>query len=215
MSPLLLPDLALLDPELTRGLPPHVTAATGIDAMVHAIEAYTSRVRKNPVSDALARSALEKLSGNIVRAVHHGDDLEARSAMLLGALQAGQAFANAPVAAVHALAYPLGGHFHIPHGLSNSLVLPQVLRFNAPVAAPLYDELAPLVRADGAAGGLVERMEHLIQAVELPRRLRDMDIAEDFLPTLASDAMKQQRLLVNNPRELTEADALAIYREAY
>lgn len=215
VSPILLPDLALLDPTLTLGLPPHVTAATGIDAMVHAIEAYTSRVRKNPVSDALARSALEKLSGNIVRAVHHGNDIEARSAMLLGALQAGQAFANAPVAAVHALAYPLGGHFHIPHGLSNSLVLPQVLRFNSQVAAPLYDELAPLVRADGASGGLVERMEHLIQAVELPRRLRDMDIAEDFLPTLAADAMKQQRLLVNNPREVTEADALAIYREAY
>ncbi|TDT44136.1 alcohol dehydrogenase [Halospina denitrificans] len=215
VSPILLPDLALLDPELTLGLPPHVTAATGIDAMVHAIEAYTSRVRKNPISDALARSALSKLSGNIVRAVHHGDDIEARSAMLLGALQAGQAFANAPVAAVHALAYPLGGHFHIPHGLSNSLVLPQVLRFNSEVAAPLYAELAPLVEAEGASGGLIERMEYLIQAVELPRRLRDMDIAEDFLPTLASDAMKQQRLLVNNPRDVTEGDALAIYREAF
>lgn len=215
VSPILLPDLALLDPELTLGLPPHVTAATGIDAMVHAIEAYTSRIRKNPVSDALARSALQKLSGNIVRAVHQGDDIEARSAMLLGALQAGQAFANAPVAAVHALAYPLGGHFHIPHGLSNSLVLPQVLRFNREVAAPLYEELAPLVEAEGVSGGLVERMEALIRAVELPRRLRDMDIAEDFLPTLAADAMKQQRLLVNNPRDVTESDALAIYREAY
>ena len=215
VSPILLPDLALLDPELTLGLPPQVTAATGIDAMVHAIEAYTSRIRKNPISDTLARSALSKLSGNIVRAVHHGDDIEARSAMLLGALQAGQAFANAPVAAVHALAYPLGGHFHIPHGLSNSLVLPQVLRFNSEAATPLYEELAPLVEIERASGSLIERMDDLINAVELPRRLRDMDIAEDFLPTLATDAMKQQRLLVNNPRDVTEADALAIYREAY
>ncbi|PAV25398.1 alcohol dehydrogenase [Tamilnaduibacter salinus] len=215
VSPLLLPDIALLDPALTLGLPPHVTAATGIDAMVHAIEAYTSKIRKNPVSDALAREALQLLSNNIVTAVHQGDNLEARSAMLLGALQAGQAFANAPVAAVHALAYPLGGHFHIPHGLSNSLVLPQVLRFNEPAAATLYEELAPLVGGPEPTGDLIHRMESLIGAVELPRRLRDMDIGEDVLPTLAADAMKQQRLLVNNPREVSEADALAIYREAY
>ncbi|PAU81965.1 alcohol dehydrogenase [Halovibrio salipaludis] len=214
VSPLLLPDLALLDPDLTLGLPPHVTAATGIDAMVHAIEAYTSAHRRNPVSDALAREALAQLSGNIVEAVHNGENRDARAGMLLGAMQAGQAFANAPVAAVHALAYPLGGHFHIPHGLSNSLVLPQVLRFNQPVAGALYEELAPLVR-NGGDGDLVSRMTALIEAVELPRTLREMSISEDFLPTLAADAMKQQRLLVNNPREVTEADALAIYREAF
>jgi len=217
VSPILLPDMALLDPELTLGLPGPVTAATGIDSMVHAIEAYTSKIRKNPVSDALAREALLKLSGNIVTAVHHGENLEARSNMLLGALLAGQAFANAPVAAVHALAYPLGGHFHIPHGLSNSLVLPYVLRFNSEVAAPLYGELAPLVRTPdgGRAGDLISGLDQLIDACELPKRLRDMDIAEDFLPTLAADAMKQQRLLVNNPREVSEADALAIYQQAY
>ncbi len=217
VSPMLLPDIALLDPELTLGLPGHVTAATGIDSMVHAIEAYTSKLRKNPVSDALAREALLKLSGNIVTAVHQGDNLEARSNMLLGALLAGQAFANAPVAAVHALAYPLGGHFHIPHGLSNALVLPYVLRFNSDVAAPLYEELAPLVQApDGSPSpDLITGLDHLIEACELPKRLRDMDIPEDFLPTLAADAMKQQRLLVNNPRDVSEADALAIYRQAY
>ncbi|TVP60321.1 MAG: iron-containing alcohol dehydrogenase, partial [Halomonadaceae bacterium] len=135
VSPLLLPDVALLDANLTLGLPPHVTAATGIDAMVHAIEAYTSRVRKNPLSDTLAREALRLLSTHIVTAVHDGSNVAARSGMLLGALLAGQAFANAPVAAVQALAYPLGGHFHFPHGLSNALVLPYVLRFNASVAA--------------------------------------------------------------------------------
>ena len=214
VSPLLLPDLALLDPDLTLGLPPQVTAATGIDAMVHAIEAYTSAHRKNPVSDALAREALAQLSGNIVEAVHNGENRDARAGMLLGAMQAGQAFANAPVAAVHALAYPLGGHFHIPHGLSNSLVLPQVLRFNQPVAGALYEELAPLVR-NGGDGDLTSRMMALIEAVELPRGLGEMNIGEDFLPTLAADAMKQQRLLVNNPREVTEADALMIYREAF
>lgn len=213
VSPLLLPDVALLDANLTLGLPPHVTAATGIDAMVHAIESYTSRIKKNPVSDILAREALRLLSSNIVKAVHEGDNVEARSGMLLGALLAGQAFANAPVAAVHALAYPLGGHFHIPHGLSNALVLPYVLRFNASDAAPLYEELAPKV-SEGETD-LVAAMDRLIEAVELPTRLRDMDIEESFLPRLASDAMLQQRLLVNNPRTVTEEDALAIYKAAY
>ena len=127
-----------LDAELTLGLPPHVTAATGIDAMVHAIEAYTSKIKKNSYSDLLAREALRLLSTHLVMAVKHGDNLEARQAMLYGAMLAGQAFANAPVAAVHALAYPLGGHYHISHGLSNSLMLPHVLRFNMPVAEKLY-----------------------------------------------------------------------------
>ncbi len=217
VSPILLPDLAVLDPDLTLGLPPHVTAATGIDAMVHAIEAYTSKIRKNPVSDMLARRALELLGHNVVTAVKDGHNREARSAMLLGAFLAGQAFANAPVAAVHALAYPLGGHFHIPHGLSNSLVLPPVLRFNAPQAAPLYAELAPLLPGDhpASADGLIKSLENLIAVVELPTRLRDMEIPDDFLPRLAADAMLQERLLVNNPREVTESDALYIYQSVY
>ena len=130
----LLADKIILDASLTTGLPPAVTAATGIDAMVHAIEAFTSKRLKNPVSDMLAREALRLMAANIETATLQGDNLEARSAMLLGAMLAGQAFANAPVAAVHALAYPLGGNYHIPHGLSNSLVLPHVLRFNAPWA---------------------------------------------------------------------------------
>ena len=144
-SPVLLPDVAVLDAGLTLGLPASATAMTGVDAMVHAIEAYTSRDKKNPLSDSLARQALELLSRNIRTAVHQGDNRAARENMLLGACLAGQAFANAPVAAVHALAYPLGGHYHIPHGLSNSLVLPSVLAFNAEVASPLYAELAEIV----------------------------------------------------------------------
>ncbi|MFZ6049034.1 iron-containing alcohol dehydrogenase [Pseudomonas sp. CR3202] len=223
VSPLLLPDLALLDADLTLGLPATVTAATGIDAMVHAIEAYTSRLKKNPLSDLLAREALRLLAGHLDRVVHDGRDRGARQAMLLGACLAGQAFANAPVAAVHALAYPLGGHFHIPHGLSNALVLPHVLGFNAEVAAPLYAELAPLVLGRKLKPGSEARMaEQLIveladfsQRSGLPTRLRDAGVPQAMLPRLASDAMLQQRLLVNNPREVSEAQALAIYQAAY
>ncbi|MCG8392506.1 MAG: iron-containing alcohol dehydrogenase [Pseudomonadales bacterium] len=221
VAPSLLPDLAVLDAELTLGLPPHVTAATGVDAMVHAIEAYTSAHKKNPYSDMLAREALRLLGGNLVTVVQDGSNLAAREACLLGAMMAGQAFANAPVAAVHALAYPLGGHFHIPHGLSNSLVLPEVLRFNTPKAAPLYAELAPILsdrpfadHEDGA-GVLIAALEKLIDQVDLPVRLRDAGVTEDSLESLAADAMLQQRLLVNNPREVTEADALAIYKAVY
>jgi alcohol dehydrogenase class IV len=145
VSPRLLPDWAILDPELTLGLPAHVTAATGIDAMVHAIEAYTSKHKKNPMSDQLARQALSLLSGNVRTVCSNGSNLEARSQMLLGSMLAGMAFANAPVAAVHALAYPIGAIFHVPHGLSNALVLTQVLRFNLPEAEALYAELAPIV----------------------------------------------------------------------
>ncbi|CCU73168.1 MULTISPECIES: iron-containing alcohol dehydrogenase [Thalassolituus] len=223
VSAVLQPDIALLDAELTTGLPPHVTAATGIDAMVHAIEAYTSAVKKNPVSDLLAKEALRLLSSNLMVAVKDGNNIQARSNMLLGALYAGQAFANAPVAAVHALAYPLGGHFHIPHGLSNSLVLPHVMRFNAPKAAQLYAELAPVVMGDAAnVGSNEEKTAALITWLEqqtintgLPTRLRDCGIREDAVAMLASEAMLQTRLLGNNPREVTEADALAIYQAAY
>ncbi|MFZ5958755.1 iron-containing alcohol dehydrogenase [Pseudomonas sp. QL9] len=221
VSPYLLPDLALLDADLTLGLPPAVTAATGIDAMVHAIEAYTSKLKKNPLSDLLAREALRLLAANLDEVVRNGANREARQAMLLGACLAGQAFANAPVAAVHALAYPLGGHFHIPHGLSNALVLPEVIRFNAPVAAPLYAELAPLLLGSRLRAGsdlteqFIAELAELSPRSGLPSRLRDAGVPEDCLPTLARDAMLQQRLLVNNPREVSEADALAIYRAAY
>lgn len=224
VAPQLLPDVALLDPELTVGLPPHVTAATGIDAMVHAIESFTSAIHKNPYSDMLATQALKLMSANIETAVHDGTNLEARTAMLFGSLLAGQAFANAPVAAVHALAYPLGGHFHIPHGLSNSLVLPHVLRFNYETSADLYAALAEIVMQGTAAGrtagaaameSLPDYFEALVDRLEMPSTLRELNVPEDSLPMLARDAMLQQRLLVNNPRKLNEQDALQIYETAY
>lgn len=216
----LLADLAILDATLTTGLPRHVTAATGIDAMVHAIEAYTSKIKKNPISDTLAVSALVMLGSSIVRACDAPEDLTARRDMLVGAMLAGQAFANAPVGAVHALAYPLGGHFHIPHGHSNSLVLPHVLRFNQPVAAPMYSALASAVglAADGPGdntAAFIRWLEDITEATGIERRLRDMKITEADLPMLAKDAMLQERLLVNNPRDMSEAEAFAIYREAW
>lgn len=220
VAPQLYADWAILDAELTIGLPAPVTAATGIDAMVHAIEAYTTKHLKNPLSDMLAQKALSLLSKNLLPACENGSNRAAREAMLLGATLAGQAFANAPVAAVHALAYPIGGIFHVPHGLSNSLVLAQVMRFNAEFAADRYAELADIV-VPGASGSseaktqaLIRHMEHLIEASGIPRTLGEVGISPADLPKLASDAMKQTRLLTNNPRELTEADALAIYSAA-
>ena len=221
-SAVLLPDVAVLDADLTLGLPPAITAMTGVDAMVHAIEAYTSRHRKNPLSDNLARQALSLLSRNIRTAVLEGGNLQARENMLLGAMLAGQAFANAPVAAVHALAYPLGGHYHIPHGLSNSLVLPSVLEFNAPAASHLYAELADIVVGEPVAGSaesrtaiLIEALRSLIRDVSLPATLSEAGVKEEDLQMLSQDAMLQQRLLVNNPREVVYEDALAIYRAAF
>ena len=223
VSPVILPDIAVLDPELTLSVPPHVTAATGIDAMVHAIEAYASAsANNNPISRGIATEALSLMGQSLLKAVHHGDDLAARADMLLGSMLAGQAFANSPVAAVHALAYPIGGHFKIPHGLSNTLVLPPILRFNSVTSPAPYAEIAPYVfpeMADmgvqEAAAAFAEGMAKLSADCGLEQRLRDVGIGQDALPMLAGDAMRQTRLLVNNPREVTEDDALAIYTAAW
>ncbi|MPS78646.1 MAG: iron-containing alcohol dehydrogenase [Achromobacter sp.] len=221
VAPQLYADAAFLDAELTVGLPPSATAATGVDAMVHAIEAYTSKRLKNPLSDHLAVLALKLLSANLITVCRDGANLQARSDMLLGAMLAGQAFANAPVGGVHALAYPIGGIFHVPHGLSNALVLPAVLHFNAQAAAPLYAGLGRAVGlppapddASGAAA-FIAFLEDLIRQADLPQGLRAVGIAETDLPTLASAAMAQQRLLMNNPLPIDEAQALDIYRAAY
>jgi len=222
VSPLLYPDVAVLDARLTLGLPPHVTAMTGIDAMVHAIEAYTTRHKKNPVSDSLALKALELLAANIRTVVAEPGNVAARAAMLQGSLLAGMAFANAPVGAVHALAYPLGGHFHVPHGLSNALVLVPVLEFNRPAAEALYAELAPAVLPGRrfatpaeAAEAFIAAMRDLVAAMPMAQRLEQVGVTRDDLPMLARDAMNVQRLLVNNPREVTHDDALAIYAQVF
>jgi len=216
----LLPDLALLDAQLTLGLPSHVTAATGIDAMVHAIEAFTTKRLKNPISDCLAKEALRLLASNLHRAVRSGDDIEARENMLLGACLAGMAFTNAPVAGVHALAYPIGARFHVPHGLSNALMLGPVMRFNLEQAHSMYAELGQIIQP-GLSGStldqatqLADYLGSLATALGLPGRLTDVGITENDINQLAADAMLQTRLLMNSPREITLQDAAALYAEA-
>lgn len=222
VSRVLIPDCAVLDATLTERLPRATAAATGIDAIVHAIEAMTSRIRKNPMSDGFARQALRLLGAHIRAACDAPRDTAAREAMLLGSMWAGMAFANAPVAAVHALAYPLGGHFAVPHGVSNAIMLPHVLGFNRDAAAAIYAEIAPLLfpaLADQTAGarveGLIAGLARLAADLGLATRLRDVGVRPENLAMLASDAMEQTRLLVNNPRELRYDDALALYRAAY
>ena len=225
-SEIILPDIAILDPDLTIGLPAHTTAATGIDAMVHAIEGYTSANKNNnPISKMLAVEALKLLAGSIERAVFDGSDIKARGNMLIGAMLAGKAFANSPVAAVHALAYPIGGTFHVSHGLSNSLVLPYVLRFNSVDSKTTkdYAELAPYIFPDintdqgnqAICNEFIDKLEVLSKKIGLPQKLREVNIPKEACKKMASDAMKQTRLLFNNPREVTERDALNIYEAAW
>jgi len=218
----LIADWAVLDATLTLGLPAHVTAATGIDAIVHSVEAYTSARLKNPLSDALAREALRLLTGNLLATIETPQNLGARSAMLLGAHLAGLAFSNAPVAGVHALAYPLGGLHHLPHGLTNALMLRHVLAHNLEAARDHYAELAEVVEPDCAVQGsqaraalLIERLDELAGKSGLALRLRDHGIAFDEAPLLAREAMKQTRLLVNNPCEISESDAQRLYEAAW
>ena len=222
VSPALIADWAALDASLTVGMPRGLTAATGIDAIVHAIEAFTSARAKNPLSDLYAVEALRLLSANLLTACNEPTNLLARSAMLLGAHLAGLAFANAPVAGVHALAYPLGGLHHLPHGLSNALMLRHVLQHNQDAAREEYATLARVLEPDCAEQGsqaqcalLIDRLDALVVASGLAPRLRDHGIAQADIPILAREAMKQQRLLVNNPCAIDEADARRLYEAAW
>ena len=225
-SKLILPDLAILDPSLTINLPPNITASTGIDAMVHAIEAYTSiNPNNNPISKMLSIEALKFLGSSIKTAVFEGDNINARSNMLFGSMLAGKAFANSPVAAVHALAYPIGGLFNISHGLSNSLVLPSVMKFNSinKETKKNYANLAPFVFKDLdnsksdeiVCNNFIDSLESLSKELKLPYRLRDLQIPEEACQLMATEAMKQTRLLVNNPRKIEESDAFNIYKSVW
>jgi alcohol dehydrogenase class IV len=220
VSPYLYPSMAIIDPELTLGLPPHVTAATGVDALIHAIEAFTS-INATSITDMFCVRAMELLHRNIRIAYAKGDSIEARTAMMEGALMAGIGFANAGVTAVHAFAYPIGAEFHIPHGVANALMLPHVMRFNvlgnlerfARIAAPFgiptagLDEIRIVDR-------VIEAIDRLIDDIRLPRHLSDFGIKEDDIPILAEGVLKSTRLLANNPRTLTIADAKQIYSAA-
>lgn len=219
VSPYLFPTVALLDPELTVGLPPRVTAATGMDALIHAIEAYTSN-NAEPLTDMLACRAMELLYGSIRRAFRDGSDLVARGSMLEGSMLAGMAFANAGVTAVHAFAYPIGAEFHIPHGIANAIMLTPVMEFNmvarperfAVIAAIFGQDVAGCTPIEGA-GRAIEAMRILAADLELPKRLSEYGVKEEDLDGLAAGVMKVTRLLANNPRVLTRPEARKIYRK--
>lgn len=221
VSSFLFPEVAIVDPKLTVGLPPSVTAFTGMDALTHAIEAYYS-INATDLSDLLAIRAMELISKNIRVAYANGENLSARSSMMEGSLFAGIAFANAGVGAVHAFAYPLGGEFHLAHGLTNTLMLPYIMRYNilgcphkfVRIAKAFGERVDGLSELDGAEVA-VKFIERLSDDLRVPRRLKEVGIPEEAIPRLAEAAMKVTRLLANNPRKITLEDAVAIYRSAY
>jgi alcohol dehydrogenase len=220
VSPYLFPSVALLDPELTLGLPPDITAATGMDALIHAIEAFTS-VNATGMTDSLAFRAMDILYHHIRTAYANGNNIEARCAMMEGSLLAGMAFANAGVTAVHAFAYPIGAEFHIPHGIANTLMLPHVMRFNLIGNVTKFAEISNAfdLPSDGmddlaAAELVVDAIERLAHDLRVPRHLSEFGISEKDLPALAEGVMKVTRLLANNPRSMTVRDAEEIYMAA-
>ena len=219
-SRFLYPDVALLDPELTATLPPHPTATTGMDALTHAIEAFTS-LQSNPMSDLVARKAIALVGANLKRAVDNGGDLRARQEMLMGSLMGGLALASAGVGACHALAYPLGAFFDIPHGLANAVLLPYVMDYNLNGAQAKYADVASLMGADASghsressAGASVEVVRKLSKDIAIPQRLGDLNIPESAIVEMADMAMTVARPIANNPRKVTEEDAVKIYQAA-
>lgn len=220
VSPHLIPSVAILDPELTVGMPPSVTAATGMDALIHAIEAFTS-INATPFTDLLAARAMELLYSNIRKAYCNGSDIRARSHMLEGSLLAGISFANAGVTAVHAFAYPIGAEFHIPHGIANTLMLPRVMEFNMIGALERFASIATMLgeapsglSLREAAQKAVTAMERLREDLGLPTHLSDFGVRTEDIPRLASGVLKVTRLLANNPRTVTQKDAEEIYRRS-
>lgn len=218
VSPHLFPKVAILDPVLTRGLPPQVTAATGMDSLIHAVEAFTSQ-NAYWMTDMLAREAIRLIVGNIRTAFANGSDLDARSRMLEGSLIAGMAFANAGVTAVHAFAYPIGAEFHIPHGVANSIMLAPVMEFNMLGNLKKFAELAELLGENTHGMNLREKALTAVNAIrllsedlEIPKQLGRFGVKETDIPMLAEGVMKVTRLLANNPRMLTKEDAERIYR---
>jgi alcohol dehydrogenase len=220
-SPFLFPQVALLDPELTLALPPHVTAATGMDALTHAIESVTSR-SCTPFTEALALAAVRLISENLRRAVFHGDDIDARENMLYGSLLAGMALADAGVGAAHALAYPLGGRYRVPHGLANAMLIPTVMEFNLPAAERYFALIAKNMGepVDGlpnrrAADAAVDSVRTLCADIGIPAFLSDLGIPMSDIPALVETALTVTRPVQNNPRILGTDEATMIYEQLF
>jgi len=220
----ILPDVAILDANLTLGLPPLITAATALDAMVHCIEAYTSRTKKNPISDALAVKGLQLLWQNYRKVMTDGKNIEARSEMLLGSCLAGMAFVNASVAAVHGLSYPLSIRFHVPHGHANALVMAGVFTFNLPAAQQHYAELARAVLPqqtlsldDAAAATLfIDELKQFLTESGLKTSLRELGIQQTDIDGLATLMINTYaRLIVSNPIDMTVDDVKKIYQDVF
>lgn len=219
VSPRLMPDVVILDPELTLGLPPAITASTGMDALCHAIECYTSK-KGNPFSEMLALKAITLISRSIRKAFAQGDDLEARHDMLLGAMYGGMCIATSSTTAVHALAYPLGGKYRIPHGISNAILLPFVMRFNVVGNEGKFRDVAIAMGIDvagrssnEAAAALIEALFALNRDLQIPADLKRWRITEADLDALVDGAAKVTRLLDNNPRPMSVADIRSIYAQ--
>jgi alcohol dehydrogenase class IV len=216
----LIPDAALVDPALTLGLPAEITANTGVDALIHGVESFLS-VKANPLSENLSLMACENIARNLVRAVRSGNDLEAREGMSLGSLTAGLAFSMAGTAAVHALAYPLGGQFHVPHGAANAVMLRPLLEFNLPACQKRFARLAMAFGVaipgdlQGSSEAFIRLVIDLSEKAGVKTHLRDLGIPREALATMAEAAMEEVRLLENNPRVLTREDAERLYSEAW
>lgn len=220
VSPYLMADAAYVDPQLTVTVPPKVTAETGMDALTHCIEAYTNKFA-HPVIDVYALTGIKLIAGNLLRAVKNGKDIEAREALLLGSLYGGMCLGPVNTAAVHALSYPLGGEFHISHGLSNAILLPSVMKFNRSANLEKYAQVAIACGAakgaddDETAQNGVDFVTQLSKDCGIPTKLSEIGIPHEAVEHMAKAAMEVQRLLKNNPRTVTEADAKAIYESLY
>lgn len=220
ISPFLVPDIVYVDPMLTISVPPAITAATGLDALTHCLEAYTNKFAQ-PFIDIYAFEGMRLIAANLVKAVHHGNDTEARTQVAMGSLLGGFCLGPVNTAAVHALAYPLGSMFHLAHGLSNALLLPYIMEFNIPAATKRYADVAIALGCEKQDDDLatarlgVEKIKFLIKECNVPATLREVSIPQDAIPQMAEDAMKITRLLNNNPREVTLQDAVNIYTAAY
>nr|WP_293833431.1 iron-containing alcohol dehydrogenase [uncultured Arsenicibacter sp.] len=220
ISPFLVPDRVYVDPLLTLSVPPAITAATGMDALTHCLEAYTNKFA-HPLIDLYAFEGMRLIAAHLVQAVTNGSDEEARSQVAMGSLLGGFCLGPVNTAGVHALAYPLGSLFHLPHGLSNALLLPYVMAFNAPAAPDRYAQVALALgcergETDGeTAQRGIAKIRELNQACGIPARLSEVGIPHEAIPEMAGDALKITRLLKNNPREITLADAITIYEAAY